>query len=99
MVPSVTYLGHTIGTDGIHPLPEKAEAINDAPRPTSVTELNAYLGILAYYSKFLPNMSTVLAPLYKLLQKDSQWKWERGHSKDPRSYLPLLNSSYTLTPS
>ena len=71
MVPSVTYLDHKIATEGIHLLPEKVEAIRDAPRPTCVTELKAYLGILTYYSKFLPNMSTVLAPLDELLQKVS----------------------------
>lgn len=75
MMASVTYLGHRIGSDGIHPLPEKVEAIQNAPHPSSVTELKAYLGILTYYSKFLPNMSTVLAPLYELLRQEHQWEW------------------------
>ena len=46
MVPFVTYLGHKIGTEGIHLLPEKVEAIKDVPYPTCITELKAYLGIL-----------------------------------------------------
>lgn len=25
------YLGHTIGAEGIHPMPKKVEAIKDAP--------------------------------------------------------------------
>ena len=64
MLPSVTYLGHKISADGIHPLPEKVKAIREAPSPTCVSELKAYLGLLSYYGKFLANLSTVLAPLY-----------------------------------
>ena len=58
MAPSFKYLGYKIGTDEIHPLPEKVEAIQEAPSPTCVTELKAYLGLLTYYGKFLPNLST-----------------------------------------
>ena len=51
------------------------KAIKEAPNPTCVTELKSYLGLLTYYSKFLPNLSTTLAPLYALLQKDYPWRW------------------------
>ena len=64
---SVTYLGHKIDADGLHRVPEKVNAIKDAPCPQNVRELKAFLGLSSYYSKFLPHMSTVLAPLYKLL--------------------------------
>ena len=37
---------------------DKIEVIEAAPTPSSVTELKAYLGLLAYYRKFLPNLST-----------------------------------------
>ena len=60
-VSSVTYLGHKIDGEGLHPLPE---AIQEAPPPTTIQEFRAYLGLLTYYNKFLPNMSIVLSPLY-----------------------------------
>ena len=28
-----------------------------------------------YYGKFIPQLSTHLAPLYKLLEKDKEWQW------------------------
>ena len=73
MRPSVTYLGHMIDANGLHPLTDRVRALEEAPTPTSVTELKSYLGILSYYSKFLPNMSTVLHPLYALLRKQARW--------------------------
>ena len=66
---SVTYLGHRIDANGLSPLPEKVAAVRDAPIPKNVAELKSYLGLLSYYSKFLSNLSTVLAPLYRLLRK------------------------------
>lgn len=78
MVPSVPYLGHVIDAEGLHPLPEKVEAIRQALTPKNVTELKSYLG---YYGKFLLNLSTRLAPLYKLLSKNQMWKWTAAQDK------------------
>ena len=58
MVSSVQYLGHIIDANGLHPAPDKLKAVKNAPNPQNVTELKAYLGLLTYYSKFLPNMAT-----------------------------------------
>ena len=74
MVPSVSYLGHQIDASGLHPLPDKVRAIEEAPAPNNVTELKSYLGLLTYYGKFLPNLATQLAPLYQLLRKQQQKK-------------------------
>ena len=63
-VPSVSFLGHRIDADGVHPLPDKVDAIKNAPTPQNVRQLKSYLGLLSYYSKYLPNLSSVLAPLY-----------------------------------
>jgi len=71
MVPSVTYLGYIVDSEGLHPTPEKIRAITEAPSPRNVTELKSYLGLLSYYSRFLPNISTILAPLYQLLRHDA----------------------------
>ena len=66
-MPEVTYLGHRIDKEGLHPTEAKTKAILQAPTPKNLTELRAFLGLLNYYGKFLPNLSTVLAPLHKLL--------------------------------
>jgi len=70
MAPAVTYLGHKTDAQGLHPMPEKVKAMQEAPKPHNVTELKSYLGLLSYYSKFLPNQSTVLAPLHKVAETE-----------------------------
>ena len=54
---SIEYLGHMIDAEGLRPSEEKVRAIRDAPEPQlqSVSQLKSFLGILNYYSKFLPN--------------------------------------------
>ena len=62
MLSEVSYLGHQIDAEGLHPLPSKVQAVVDAPTPSSVQELKAYLGLLTQYGKFLPDLPSVLAP-------------------------------------
>ncbi len=69
------FLGHKVDETGLHPAPGKVLAIQNAPSPKNVTELKAYLGLLNYYNKFLSNLSTVLAPVHRLLRKDAKWNW------------------------
>ncbi|UYV62324.1 K02A2.6-like [Cordylochernes scorpioides] len=76
LAPSLEYLGHKIAKEGLQPLPSKVEAIQGAPSPTNLTELRAFLGLLTYYSRFIPNMSSTLAPFYNFLKKEQKWKWE-----------------------
>ena len=63
---------HRIDAEGLYPKAEKVDAICQAPTPQNFTEIKAYLGLLNVY-KFIPNLSTELAPLYKFLQKVTPW--------------------------
>ena len=75
MTDSVEYLGHHISAEGIRPTKEKVRGIVDAPEPHNVSELRSFLGLVNYYGKFLPQLSTLLAPLNELLRKEKKWKW------------------------
>ena len=71
----VVYLGLRVDGDGLHPVQEKIDAIKNAPPPKDVSELRSFLGMVQYYSRFLPELATTLAPLHQLLKKDVQWRW------------------------
>ena len=94
---SVTYQGHRIDAEGLHPLPDRIRAIKEAPTPNSVPALKSYSGMLSYYSKFLPNLSTTLHPLYRLLRKDVPWKWKAAQVKAFAASKELLTSESCLT--
>eukprot|EP00731_Ephydatia_muelleri_P008944 Em0004g1282a len=69
---SVVYLGYKIDKNGIHLLAEKVEAVKNAPEPKNTTELKSYLGLLTYYSRFLPRMATMLAQKEKMAFENSK---------------------------
>ncbi|XP_031432706.1 uncharacterized protein K02A2.6-like [Clupea harengus] len=92
----VEYLGHKIDAEGLHPVQSKVTAIEEAPPPTTVTELKAYLGLLNYYNKFLPNLATRLAPLHRLLRKDIQWTWKKEQEDAFCLSKQLLKSAKVL---
>ena len=79
MRPSIEYLGHVIDHEGLHSTEEKIKAIKEAPTPRNVSELRSFLGIVNYYSQFLQNLSTKLALLYRLLNKNAKWLWTKDH--------------------
>ena len=96
LAPSVIYLGHLIDSQGLHPVQEKVQAIQDAPQPINVAQLKSYLGLLSYYSKFLRNLSTTMAPLYKLLKHDEPWKWTEEQGQAFKQSKELILSSKVL---
>ena len=55
---SVTYCGYVITGGGIQPMAAKVEAIKNAPEPKDVSQLQAFLGLLNYYHRFLPDTSS-----------------------------------------
>lgn len=63
VVPSVSYSGHNIDVEGLHPLPGEILTVESAPIPKNVSELKSYLGLITCYGKFLSNLSTHLEPL------------------------------------
>lgn len=71
----ITFLGHCLDQQGIHQSKALTNAIVNAPKPENVSQLKSFLGLLNYYGKFLPNLSTLLHPLYKLLQNYVKWEW------------------------
>ena len=71
----ITYCGHDIDKDGLHKSAAKVEAVLKAPRSNDVAEVRSFLGLINYYHRFLPNLSTTVHPLTQLLEKNHQWKW------------------------
>ena len=96
MVPEVIYCGLLINDKGIQPVQGKVEAIQNAPEPTTVSQLKSFLGMLNYYHKFLPGIATVLEPLHKLLRKGQQWSWEQPQQQAFQKAKELLQSAELL---
>ena len=62
------FLGYSVSSDGLAPLPSKVRAINEYQKPVTVTDLRRYLGMINFYHTLLPGVAEVLAPLTEMLK-------------------------------
>ena len=72
----VTYMGNIITANGLKPDPSKIDAIIHMPPPENRQSLQHFLGMVKYLTQFVPNESSITAPLRTLLKKDVPWSWE-----------------------
>ena len=93
----ITYCGHKINANGLHKTQEKIEAVINAPVPENVTQLRAFLGLVNYYSHFLPNMASVLHSLYQLLKKDKKYTWTTTAQNAFDTVKEMITSDTVLT--
>ncbi|XP_050088326.1 uncharacterized protein K02A2.6-like [Anopheles aquasalis] len=94
----IEYLGYKISKNGITPNESKVEALVKAPVPMDVMQLQAYLGMVNYYSRFLPNLATVLSPLYELLRKDKKYVWSKECQEAFEKTKTMLVAKHMLEP-
>ena len=61
------FLGHHISSSGISLLPERVEAITQLQQPTTIKELQEFVGMVNFYRRFLPSAAQTMLPLFEAL--------------------------------
>ncbi|GBG85964.1 hypothetical protein CBR_g40777 [Chara braunii] len=75
---TISFLGHVVTHKGLQPEPHKVAAVRDAPVPTTITQVRAFLGLASYYRKFIKGFAAIAGPLTNLLRKDQPLIWTSG---------------------
>ncbi|XP_072143827.1 retrovirus-related Pol polyprotein from transposon 412 isoform X2 [Dermacentor andersoni] len=70
------FLGHVISKSGVRPDPQKTAAIAKFPQPIDKKAVRRFLGMCAYYRRFVKNFSRIAEPLTQLTKCDVEFKWE-----------------------
>ncbi|KAK3570304.1 hypothetical protein QTP86_017185 [Hemibagrus guttatus] len=65
---TVTFLGYVISRQGVEMDMAKVRVVTDWPAPTTVRELQWFLGFANFYRQFTRNYSSVAGPLMSLLR-------------------------------
>ncbi|XP_055922719.1 uncharacterized protein K02A2.6-like, partial [Eupeodes corollae] len=73
----ISYLGFNIDRFGLSKNKDRIASVLEAPIPQCVSEVRAFVGMINYYSKFIPNFAHKMAPLYNLLKKDVKFQWSK----------------------
>ena len=77
----VEYLGIKINKDGITPTSRGSINLTNLEAPKSKRELMKHLGLINWFSPFLPNLSQRLSKITDLLKKTSKFEWNNQHKK------------------
>lgn len=94
--PQISFLGQTVGMDGIKPDETKVSAIIKMEAPQNVGELRRFLGMVNQLGKFLPNLATVTESLRGLLTTNSTWHWDQPQRCAFDKIKKMLTSSPVL---
>ena len=71
----IQYLGHILSTTGIRPLPSKTHAIRHMQPPTTPKQVQAFLGLVRFYSKFIQGFTKIAKPLTLLTRQQVKFEW------------------------
>ena len=80
-VPRVEFLGYVVGKEGVSTDPKKTQAVRDWNPPKTVKQLQAFLGFINFYQKFIQGAAEKSLPLTELTKKDQKWEWEDKHQQ------------------
>ncbi|GBG85965.1 hypothetical protein CBR_g40778 [Chara braunii] len=64
------YLGRFVTPEGISPLSDKIQVIQEWPEPRNVTDVRSFLGLVGYYQRFIKGYSKIATHLTKLQGED-----------------------------
>ena len=73
--PELKYLGYIVDAKGLRPDPEKVQAILNIVPPQNITEIRRFIGTASWYRRFVPNFSSIIAPVTRLTRKNIKWEW------------------------
>lgn len=92
----VMFVGHLISKDGIQSDPEKVRAVQEWPVPTTVKEVQAFLGFANYNRDYVPMYSQKANPLTELTKKDTLFKWGEAQQQAFESIKESLGKNTLL---
>lgn len=92
--PELKFLGYVIDRNGLHVDNDKVSAILNIPTPSNVSEVRRIIGMMSWYRRFIPNFSTITAPLTHLVKKNVKFIW----TNDCENSLRLLKEALVSAP-
>jgi hypothetical protein len=94
-VTEVEFLGYIISRNGIKMSQEKIEAVLNWKYPSSLVEVQSFLGFANFYRRFMRDYSLVAHPLTEHTKGEvKNWKW----TAEAKQAFDELKSRFTTAP-
>ena len=92
----VLFLGYVLTPQGIEVDEGKVHANQSWPTPSTVTQVQNFLGLAGFYFHFVKDFSTIATPLHELTKKGVSFQWGQPQEdsfallKEKLTHAPLL---------
>ncbi|GFX15690.1 retrovirus-related Pol polyprotein from transposon 17.6 [Trichonephila clavipes] len=67
----IEFLGHIVESGSIKPSPTKTIAVRKFPEPTTIIQVQSFLGLTGYFRKYIKDYSKIAKPLSDLTKKEN----------------------------
>jgi len=71
----IEYLGLVILENKVAMNPVKVAGVREWPIPENQTDVQAFIGFVNFYRRFIQDFSTITRPLFDLTRSDQAWNW------------------------
>jgi hypothetical protein len=95
-IKEVPFLSHVVSPEGITVDPSKVKEVLEWKPPTTVCEVQSFLGLVGYYRWFIPNFSKITKPIIELLKKGNKYVWSEACDEAFQNLKKLLTTSPVL---
>ncbi|KEP45888.1 putative Transposon Tf2-1 polyprotein, partial [Rhizoctonia solani 123E] len=85
-VTTVKFLGIIITPEGSSMDKSKIEAIQNWPTPTTVKQVQSFLGFTNFLHQFIKDFTAMTRPLHDLIGKNKKWQWM---DKEEKAFLDI----------
>jgi hypothetical protein len=92
----IQFLGHVLSAKGIAVDPSKVQDILEWKPPTTVHQVQSFLGLAGYYRRFILDFSKLVKPITSLLKYDTKFNWSSRCNEAFEQLKVLLTSAPVL---
>ena len=107
-ISEVEYLRMTVKPGSLAMDPVKVAGITDWPVPSTVKDVQSFLGFANFYQHFVPHYSDTACPLLDLTKKTHPWSWDHScndaftalkaaFTSQPVLHLPDLSAPFAIS--
>ena len=91
-----SFFGGNLTPEGYKADPKKVEAILEMKPPQNLQDLQSYLGLVNYLSRFSPGLAEITAPLRELCKKHTVFAWESSQQQAFDAIKKLITKAPVL---
>jgi len=77
----IEYLRLVISENKVEMDPVKVAGVHEWPTPENQTDVQAFIGFINFYRRFIRDFSTIARPLFDLTHSDKAWNWDVKEQK------------------